>query len=151
MATTIRAHIYARGEVSFAKFLFLPIWFDKLLEANFSCFVKIISMPSWFAKPLELLLVVTREQVTHHPMLHQSRVDVTCTRSVTQNPRCIRSSRSCASPALAGLRTARWGMRHLLGRARNLQPSTRYTPSHTASGRVDVICTHSSTQYARCI
>jgi hypothetical protein len=33
--------IYARGEVSFAKFLFLPSWFAKLLEANFSHFVKI--------------------------------------------------------------------------------------------------------------
>jgi hypothetical protein len=54
MATTIRARIYARGEVSFAKFLFLPSWFAKLLEANFSCFAKIIWMPSWFAKLLEL-------------------------------------------------------------------------------------------------
>jgi hypothetical protein len=27
MTTTIRARIYARGEVSFAKFLFLPSWF----------------------------------------------------------------------------------------------------------------------------
>jgi hypothetical protein len=42
--------------VSFAKFLFLPSWFAKLLEANFSCFAKIIWMPSWFAKLLELLL-----------------------------------------------------------------------------------------------
>jgi hypothetical protein len=42
MTTTIRARIYARGEVSFAKFLFLPSWFAKLLEANFSCFAKII-------------------------------------------------------------------------------------------------------------
>jgi hypothetical protein len=56
MATTIRARIYARGEVGFAKFLFLPSWFAKLLEANFSCFAKIIWMPSWFAKLLELLL-----------------------------------------------------------------------------------------------
>jgi hypothetical protein len=55
MATTIRARIYARGEVSFAKFLFLTSWFAKLLEANFSCFAKIIWMPSWFAKLLELL------------------------------------------------------------------------------------------------
>jgi hypothetical protein len=55
MATTIRARIYARGEVSFAKFLFLPSSFAKLLEANFSCFDKIIWMPSWFAKLLELL------------------------------------------------------------------------------------------------
>jgi hypothetical protein len=55
MATTIRARIYARGEVSFAKFLFLPIWFAKLFEANFSCFAKIIWMPSWFVKLLELL------------------------------------------------------------------------------------------------
>jgi hypothetical protein len=45
-ATTIRARIYARGEVSFAKFLFLPSWFAKLLEANFSYFAKIIWMPS---------------------------------------------------------------------------------------------------------
>jgi hypothetical protein len=37
MATTIR---HARGEVSFAKFLFLPSWFAKLLEDNFSCFAK---------------------------------------------------------------------------------------------------------------
>jgi hypothetical protein len=43
--------------VSFAKFLFLPSWFAKLLEANFSCFAKIIWMPSWFAKLLELLYV----------------------------------------------------------------------------------------------
>jgi hypothetical protein len=42
MATTIRARIYAHGEVSFAKFLFLPSWFAELLEANFSCFAKII-------------------------------------------------------------------------------------------------------------
>jgi hypothetical protein len=55
MATTIRVRIYARGEVSFAKFLFLPSWFAKLLEAKFSCFAKIIWMPSWFAKLLELL------------------------------------------------------------------------------------------------
>jgi hypothetical protein len=41
MATTTRARIYARGEVSFAKFLFLPSWFTKLLEANFSRFAKI--------------------------------------------------------------------------------------------------------------
>jgi hypothetical protein len=41
--------------VSFAKFLFLPSWFAKLLEANFSCFAKIIWMPSCFAKLLELL------------------------------------------------------------------------------------------------
>jgi hypothetical protein len=40
-ATTIRARIYARGEVSFAKFLFLPSWFAKLLEFNFSRFAKI--------------------------------------------------------------------------------------------------------------
>jgi hypothetical protein len=41
MATTIRTRIYARGEMSFAKFLFLPSWFAKLLEADFSCFAKI--------------------------------------------------------------------------------------------------------------
>jgi hypothetical protein len=55
MATVIRARIYARGEVSFAKFQFLPSWFAKLLEANFSCFAKIIWMSSWVAKLLELL------------------------------------------------------------------------------------------------
>jgi hypothetical protein len=55
MATTIRARIYARGEVSFAKFLFLPSWFAKLLEANFSRFTKIKWMPSWFDKLFELL------------------------------------------------------------------------------------------------
>jgi hypothetical protein len=38
MATTIRARIYARGEMGFAKFLFLPSWFAKLLEANFFLF-----------------------------------------------------------------------------------------------------------------
>jgi hypothetical protein len=47
MATTIRARIYARGEVSFAKFLFLLSWFAKLLETNFSCFAKITWMPSF--------------------------------------------------------------------------------------------------------
>jgi hypothetical protein len=46
----------ARREVSFAKFLFLPSWFVKLLEINFSRFAKIRWMPSWFAKQLELLL-----------------------------------------------------------------------------------------------
>jgi hypothetical protein len=56
MATTIRAHIYTRGEVSFAKFLVLPSWFAKLLEANVFCFAKIRWMPSWFPKLLELLL-----------------------------------------------------------------------------------------------
>jgi hypothetical protein len=45
-------------EVSFAKFLFLPSWFAKLLETNFSCFAKIIWMPSWFAKLLELLSIL---------------------------------------------------------------------------------------------
>jgi hypothetical protein len=46
MATTIRAHIYGRWEMSFAKFLFLPSWFAKLLEDNFSRFAKIRWMPS---------------------------------------------------------------------------------------------------------
>jgi hypothetical protein len=46
MATTIRTRIYACGEVSFANFLFLPSWFAKLLEANFSRFAKIRRMPS---------------------------------------------------------------------------------------------------------
>jgi hypothetical protein len=42
MATMIRARICARGEVSFAKFLFLPNWFAKLLEVIFFHFAKII-------------------------------------------------------------------------------------------------------------
>jgi hypothetical protein len=46
MATTIRARIYARVEVSFAKFLFLSSWFDKLLQDIFSRFAKIRWMPS---------------------------------------------------------------------------------------------------------
>jgi hypothetical protein len=46
MATTICARIYARGEVSFAKFLFLPSWFAKLLEAIFSRFAKIRWIPN---------------------------------------------------------------------------------------------------------
>jgi hypothetical protein len=50
--------MYARGEVSFAEFLFLPSWFAKLLEANLSCFAKIKWMPSWFAKLLELLSII---------------------------------------------------------------------------------------------
>jgi hypothetical protein len=82
MATTIRAHIYASGEVSFAKFLFLPSWFAKLLEANFSCFAKIIWITSWFAKLFELLLmhpirtiwkpapVPKRERPTHRLRLY---------------------------------------------------------------------------------
>jgi hypothetical protein len=41
MATTIAERIYACGEVSFAKFLFLLSWFAKLLVTNFSCFDKI--------------------------------------------------------------------------------------------------------------
>jgi hypothetical protein len=49
------ARAYMRVGVSFAKFLFLPSWFAKLLEAIFSCFAKIIWMPSWFTKLLELL------------------------------------------------------------------------------------------------
>jgi hypothetical protein len=55
MATTIRTRIYARGEMSFVKFLFLSSWFVKLLEANFSCFAKIKWMLDWFMKLLELL------------------------------------------------------------------------------------------------
>jgi hypothetical protein len=55
IATTIRVRIYARGEVSFAKFIFLPSWFVTLLEANFYCFTKIKWMPSGFVKLLELL------------------------------------------------------------------------------------------------
>jgi hypothetical protein len=46
MAITIRARIYARREVGFVKFLFLPSWFAKLLETNFSRFAKIRWMPS---------------------------------------------------------------------------------------------------------
>jgi hypothetical protein len=61
MAIMIPARIYARGEVSFAKFLFLPSWFAKLLEANFSYFAKIIWMLGWFAKLLELLLQTLSE------------------------------------------------------------------------------------------
>jgi hypothetical protein len=56
MATTIRAPIHAHGEVSFAKFLFLPCWFVKLLEAKFSRFAKIRWVTNWFTKLLELLL-----------------------------------------------------------------------------------------------
>jgi hypothetical protein len=66
MAITICARIYARGEVSFAKFLFLPSWFVKLLEANFSRIAKIIWMPSWFAKPLELFLWISMSIVKEH-------------------------------------------------------------------------------------
>jgi hypothetical protein len=46
MTTTICVRIYARVEVSFAKFLFLSSWFAKLLEVNFSRFAKIRWMPS---------------------------------------------------------------------------------------------------------
>jgi hypothetical protein len=46
MATTTPVRIYTRGEVSFAEFLFLPSWFAKLFEANFSYFAKIRWMPS---------------------------------------------------------------------------------------------------------
>jgi hypothetical protein len=46
MSTTIRARIYARGEMCFAKLLFLPSLFAKLLEAIFSRFAKIKWMPS---------------------------------------------------------------------------------------------------------
>jgi hypothetical protein len=35
MATAIGGCIYARRKMSFAKFLFLLIWFIKLLETNF--------------------------------------------------------------------------------------------------------------------
>jgi hypothetical protein len=35
-----------RAEVSLAKILFLPSWFAKLLEGNFSRFAKIRWMPS---------------------------------------------------------------------------------------------------------
>jgi hypothetical protein len=38
-------HIFTHGEVSFAKFLFLRIWFAKLLEAILSYFAKIRWMP----------------------------------------------------------------------------------------------------------
>jgi hypothetical protein len=64
MTTTIRACIYTRGEVSFAKFIFLPSWFVKLLEAIFSCFAKTKWMPSWFAKLLELLGIVVTTKLS---------------------------------------------------------------------------------------
>jgi hypothetical protein len=75
MATTIRAHIYTRGEVSFAKFVFLSSWFAKLLEAKFSCFAKIRWMPSWFVKLLKLLLLVTRcmpVRCYRHPIIYKA-------------------------------------------------------------------------------
>jgi hypothetical protein len=59
MATTIRARIYARVEVSFAKFIFLSSSFVKLLEVNFSYFAKIRWMSSCFTKLLELLALET--------------------------------------------------------------------------------------------
>jgi hypothetical protein len=43
---TRSTRIYARGEVSFVMFIFLPSWFAKLLEANFSHFAKIKWIPS---------------------------------------------------------------------------------------------------------
>jgi hypothetical protein len=58
MATTICARIYARVEVSFAKF-FLSSSFVKLLEVNFSYFAKIRWMSSCFTKLLELLALET--------------------------------------------------------------------------------------------
>jgi hypothetical protein len=63
MATTIRVRIYACGEVSFAKFLFLPSWFAKLWRSIFLFFDKIRWKPSWFAKLLELLLGCHLSQV----------------------------------------------------------------------------------------
>jgi hypothetical protein len=66
------------------------------------------------------------------------RVDLTCMHSVTRNPRCVRSSRSCASLASAGLRMTRWRMRHWLGRVRNLHPGSGCSPSHAASGRTQL-------------
>jgi hypothetical protein len=74
MATTIRARIYALGEVSFVKFLFLPSWFAKLLEANFSCFAKIIWVLSWFAKLLELLLATTCDKAQYKDTFRFFRV-----------------------------------------------------------------------------
>jgi hypothetical protein len=57
--------------VSFAKFLFLPSWFAKLLETNLSCFAKIIWMPSWFAKLLELLLSMLHSSVSEEVEEHK--------------------------------------------------------------------------------
>jgi hypothetical protein len=51
------AHRYARGEVSFFKFLFLPSWFAKLLEANFSWHTGRWVLPSWFAKLFEVIVL----------------------------------------------------------------------------------------------
>jgi hypothetical protein len=55
---TIRARIYARGEVSFAKFLFLPIWFAKLLEGKeqLQQFGKSTWHPSNFGKTRKIVL-----------------------------------------------------------------------------------------------
>jgi hypothetical protein len=46
MAIGIGSHIFTRGDVSFAAFLFLPIWFAKLLEFHFFCFAKNRWIPS---------------------------------------------------------------------------------------------------------
>jgi hypothetical protein len=41
MATGIGSRMFTRGDVSFATFPFLPIWFAKLLEAHFFVLPKI--------------------------------------------------------------------------------------------------------------
>jgi hypothetical protein len=89
MATTMCACIYARGEVSFAKFLFLPSWFAKLLEANFSCFAKIIWMPSWFAKLLPSTTFTKALWCFSQQILHKLQPNFEC-RHVSVNKRCCR-------------------------------------------------------------
>jgi hypothetical protein len=76
--------------VSFAKFLFLPSWFAKLLEANFSCFAKIIWMPSWFAKLLELVYTEPEGVAAHTWRLSSFATASLLFPTVPCKPKCAR-------------------------------------------------------------
>jgi hypothetical protein len=67
-----RAHICAWG----GEFCQVSI-FTKLVETNFSCFAKIIWMPSWFAKLLELLILSSEQHSFPQAHLNVIKPDAT--------------------------------------------------------------------------
>jgi hypothetical protein len=103
MTTTIRARIYARGEVSFVKFLFLTSWFAKLLEANFLVLSKLygcqVGLPNcWSCSDAECIMAPHKSDFPFFfflPRMPGQQLRRTTTRCVRS---CHSASRSQASP-----------------------------------------------------
>jgi hypothetical protein len=77
MATTICARIYACGEVSFAKFLFLPSWFPKLLELFNSK-----SLPNFTWQIFKKICQVKKSLYQQFGIIHLQNPDITYIRNL---------------------------------------------------------------------